>query len=592
MNERRAIRHLLPWGSLVLLAFTGCGGADGVASAPPQLEGSVQSLRASVGPEGEVFVGLDFLATQRTPDGIPRPHPCSEGELSVLVRAGFNGEPLSEVERLRVDCVQEATADMALVVDNSGSLGDVEQLVKEGATGLADRVLWDGGRVSLTRVSTDATARLPLSDDIADVVDALEGLQSRRGWTALWDGIRLGNATLGGDTRDDMQHPDSLAAFCQEAHKVGIVAFTDGRDNNSAGQQLATEFDDGIDTRYEDLFNLGIGSLTTPIYTIGLGDDVDHARLQELARHTGGRHVRVEHAADLPEVFATVGEYTHATHMACASLPRVRGCGELTLELDFEYDATLDAALVETHTYQITVPCPSEPTRGRSATMLLTMSSPGIPRDIAKAMAVDAVRWTSPVEEPRVLVVLDDIGHYEFGGDADYIAELLREEGFDVTRVRESANTMRPEWVADYDVVWFSNPGMPIDDQFTMETLLQHREQGGGFVLQGDDMSWALGRRFSMTPYTQLVHRNNGTRYCGRHIDGNRRDVYTIDVGDGHPLVATSAGSSFVYGDDMDATTPAGRGEQVLAWARAAWDDSCERLPVLVGFDPAELGQD
>ena len=37
---------------------------------------------------------------------------------------------------------------------------------------------------------------------------------------------------------------------------------------------------------------------------------------------------------------------------------------------------------------------------------------------------------------------------------------------------------------------------------------------------------------------------------------------------------------------------PAGRGEQVLAWARAAWDDSCERLPVLVGFDPAELEQD
>ncbi len=134
---------------------------------------------------------------------------------------------------------------------------------------------------ALVRVSTEASVLQELTSTGSELDAAVESLFVANGWTALWDGIRLGAETL-----ED--------AFAEDAPGGGnafpvVVAFTDGRDNNSADEQDTSYAGDGIDTSLEDLFELEAGGLRVPVYPIGTGD-ADEEELSELAEATGGAY--------------------------------------------------------------------------------------------------------------------------------------------------------------------------------------------------------------------------------------------------------------------------------------------------------------
>ena len=50
--------------------------------------------------------------------------------------------------------------------------------------------------MGLVRVSTNATVLSELTTDETDLEDSISGMFVNEGWTALWDGIRLGNDVL------------------------------------------------------------------------------------------------------------------------------------------------------------------------------------------------------------------------------------------------------------------------------------------------------------------------------------------------------------------------------------------------------------
>ena len=150
---------------------------------------------------------------------------------------------------------------------------------------------------------------------------------------------------------------------------------------------------------------------------------------------------------------------------------------------------------------------------------------------------------------------------------------------------------MGPKDLEGYDVVWFSNPGYPMDDIKSFNALLQFSDAGGGVVMQGDDMSWSHGHSFSTEPLTQLKHVDNGTEYCGQTID-NGRGSYNVSLGDlPHPILAGLEGQTFRYMDDIDtatlAATPAGGTSEVLAWATVPGrHEPCGYKPVIVAYTP------
>lgn len=229
------------------------------------------------------------------------------------------------------------------------------------------------------------------------------------------------------------------------------------------------------------------------------------------------------------------------------------------------------------------------PDPGRSAVVILTMSNPRTPRIVAENVIRTSVAYVAQASAPRILVVLDDDHHDEFTADAQYIVDVLRAAGYPVTLINEPSSGLRSQDVSGYDVVWFTNPGWPVDDALSLQTLGAFREAGGGFVLSGDDitMNPTNSTTVRMSDYTFLNHADNGTTTCGRPTDNNAGDSYriTFDHTD-HLLAAGLDGTTFLYGDDIDHSTPVNDGETVLAWANLEGYPSCTvRTPVVIAVD-------
>ena len=572
----------------VLLLATGVGCVEPTGG-PHDM--SLQSVDTGRRTGSGGFLGLDILLTDE--DG--NPLPCSQGALDLQVQVSPPGSDRFTdlpVEDLTVRCNAERSADVAIVADNSRSALDVLPQIQEGAHRLADQVLDDGGRVSLIRVETEAHVLTPLSSDDQVVHDAIDSLHVTRGWSALYDGFRMANETLGGHIRSplDAQTYDTVDAFCDNSRTLAIVAFSDGDDNNSAGQSQSEQSliwypGDGIDTTYEDVLDLRVDDITTPFYAVGMGYWIEDEQLSELALRTGGRYLPVEDASQIPDALAQVGEYTDSTHQVCAALPS-QECGT--------YDVRIFASWSEGGTtvtqqidHTIHLPCDADPV-GRTATVLMTLDTPSLHTDLAPALAQQSVAWVSPVLQPRVLVVRDDGHHGESADDPASIQGWLLDDldNAEVSWMDEPKGGLSVDALDGFDVVWFSNPGYPMNDRMSFESLKTFSAAGGGVVLQGDDMGWSFGNAWSMAPMTRVDWVDNGVRECGVLVNNNKHETYTVTLASDHALLGELAGASFEYADDIDFTRARGEGEVVLASANLTASPCREDRPVIVGWEP------
>lgn len=248
------------------------------------------------------------------------------------------------------------------------------------------------------------------------------------------------------------------------------------------------------------------------------------------------------------------------------------------------------------------------PVRGRTAVMLMTMRNRlqrprgfGPSNSQARRLARNAVNFVNPTinPDPSVLIIRDDNHNGEQVNDWIYIRNRLQDAGFtNITlRTEPSFNPGGVEVaeLAPYDVVWFNNPGWPMDDIGTYNALMDYLNLGGGLVLQGDDMASFNNQALSMTPFTKLNFVSNGTTTCGLPTDSNTGFKYRVSIpSNGHPLTTGLVGESFLYGNDIDHTTRTFTGEDVVA--RATLEGpvprrarACARTfstPVVIGIEP------
>jgi hypothetical protein len=572
-----------------------------VACSRPEAVVSMQEVRVVRGATDN-FLSVDVLATE---DG--KAIPCDQGEVEISVAISDDEDgPFKDVSPsdLTVTCTDEARPDFGLTVDNSGSEKGRLDWLQVALRNVLSTIEPMGGRASLVRVSTNAEVRRELTDDLSTLDDDIGELTVANGWTALYDGIRMANDTLG-DGYMTTSEPDDVGSFCASGRKTGVVVFTDAQENNSSDQELVNDEypGDGIDTTLGALKELKVNGVPTPIYTVGLGWDVDHEALEELAEETGGRHHRVDDEEDLPEVYELITEYAFSNVKVCMDLPRDM-CGTYFARIRYSWqrceNGECDGQRIEgEQIYEVTLDCRMSQ-QGSAATALLTFSNPGIEEDVARDLAAQIVEWVSPTANPKVLVVEDDNHRDEFPEDAEYVADLLEDiDGIDeVDFLEEPKRGLELEKTEGYDVVWLSNPGYPPDDRKTLYTLQQFAENGGGYVLQGDDMTWFWGDRgFSMTPLTGLVHKANGTRFCRKRIDNNdtdRRYLVSMEETD-LPLKESLQGLQFKYGDDIDTSSLASEGTPTLVASAVGLDKNgevyCdEQVPVIVLRKPDSLG--
>lgn len=321
------MRPIVPF--LTLLA------ACGPTLAPDVDQLGFQRERVVTTADGPV-VALDVLVTDA--DGLPVACDAGMVDATVTMIDGGQRTPIG-TGRTTVTCGAGTPPDVTMVLDNSGSQEEVLTDTREGARALAHQVLDAGGRVGLVRISTFSRPLLDLSADATAVDEALDGMFVNRGWTALWDAVRMGNEVLqAGRTPGQAL---TLQDACALDAAAELVVFTNGVDNNSAQEQLVGDDDDGVATTLDDLLHLTVDGAPTPVHTIGLGRNVDEAALTQLAAQTGGGHVAVSLGEQLPQAFDLVAGWTTQDRRVCATLPEPT-CGPVDVEVAWTLTAPAD----------------------------------------------------------------------------------------------------------------------------------------------------------------------------------------------------------------------------------------------------------
>ncbi|HVH44975.1 MAG TPA: RICIN domain-containing protein [Labilithrix sp.] len=124
--------------------------------------------------------------------------------------------------------------------------------------------------------------------------------------------------------------------------------------------------------------------------------------------------------------------------------------------------------------------------------------------------------------------------------------------------------------------VWFSNPGHPIDDAASVNTLLRFAQRGGGVIVQGDDTAQGA------EPLTGLRLREswdvaNGHVYCGNDWD-NGTGKYPV-VSKELPI------NGMIYTDDLDLVMIVDARARVLAVSNPSCNGKLDELPAIIFID-------
>ncbi len=194
-------------------------------------------------------------------------------------------------------------------------------------------------------------------------------------------------------------------------------------------------------------------------------------------------------------------------------------------------------------------------------------------------LAETAIRFSTPKIGPRILIVRALNNHGEDPEDTVYVQNLLSRYSADL--IDEPAAGLQPSDVANYDLVWFNNPGYPFSSQVSFDTLMTF---GGGIVLQGDDLS--RSDSFSLTPLTGLKYLDNGTsvRCAGvdyRH-DNNGGEQYRVSLNPAKIQGLDASAIRFRYGNDIDNTEIVDPSVEVLAVAVGGPASCTEERPTVV----------
>lgn len=194
-------------------------------------------------------------------------------------------------------------------------------------------------------------------------------------------------------------------------------------------------------------------------------------------------------------------------------------------------------------------------------------------------LAETVIRFSSPKENPKLLIVRAKDNQGEDPEDTVYIQDLLKR--YDTQLIDEPASGLRPSDVAGYDLVWFNNPGYPFSSTVSFDTLMKFE---GGVVLQGDDLS--RSDSFSLTPLTGLEYLDNGTsvRCAGVDYphDNNSGHQYRVSLNPARIQGLDTSAISFRYGNDIDNTKIVDPSVEVLAVAVGGPSACTEERPTVV----------
>jgi hypothetical protein len=199
----------------------------------------------------------------------------------------------------------------------------------------------------------------------------------------------------------------------------------------------------------------------------------------------------------------------------------------------------------------------------------------------SQLIAETVVRYSTNVENPRILLVQDTGADREDPEDTVYVKKLLSR--YDVDFMIEPEGGITDEHVKGYDLVWFNNPGKPMGSETAKDVLMRFK---GGVVLQGDDLT--RGPNMNLEALTGLKYIDNGEDVTcnGKdyHIDNNTGNQYRVSLDPTKIPGADASTINFKYGNDIDTTRIVREGLEVLAYAVGDIAGCTSQRPAIVRY--------
>jgi hypothetical protein len=240
--------------------------------------------------------------------------------------------------------------------------------------------------------------------------------------------------------------------------------------------------------------------------------------------------------------------------------------------------------------------------RGRTATILMAL---GDHRSIegpnstqrADRFIRQSVSWASPLTakpQTDILHVTDDNNQGEQLPQArQNVGQVLASNFASVDVIDEPAGGLRAADVQGYDLVWFSNPGWPMDDERSFDVLQDFSQSGGGLILEGDDMgrnSQGLAGSRDLEFFHGLEYLDNGLSTCGDITNNYSGNTYGVTFTQ-EPISTNDGlrGQSFQYDNDIDHVRRTISGERVLARATYSSGECSYSGPAAVALNPIDF---
>ncbi|MEW5942141.1 MAG: VWA domain-containing protein, partial [Chloroflexota bacterium] len=261
------MKHSLRWMAVVALLF----GAAQSAFAQSSIEVIVHSVE---GKPAQGQVGYDVTAYVSVLDGAKNPI----GDLQIGDFSVF--EDSKPVQLLSADLAAEDPINLVLALDASGSMsGPGIEAARSAAAKFLSR-LGPQDRVAVYAFSETPELIVDFTTDHANAAAQLQLVSAVPGaGTCLYDAA----------------YEAVQKAATATSGRRAIILFTDGKDELADGRTCSTH-------TLEEVIALAQADGTrVPIYTLGLGNQVDQETLRRMSRETGGRFV---HAPDVDQLEA------------------------------------------------------------------------------------------------------------------------------------------------------------------------------------------------------------------------------------------------------------------------------------------------
>ena len=257
-----------------------------------------------------VLVGSPVLAQQaesvssRRIDGVNR---AEEGSIqinqvdtsefprvNIFLSVSKDGRPLKNLAakdfRIREDEVDQepitvnpqlSPLSVVLTVDTSGSMNKSMGKVKEAAK-LFLETLKDNDEVSVLGFARSVKNLKDFTSDKSSVEKTIDALYAR-GDTALYDAIY-----------------QSLENLKKRSGRKAVIVLSDGVDDDGRGGQLSSH-------NIEEALELA-SSTNIPVFTIGLGTEMDESLLKKVATTSGATYNNAPSVAELGDLYMRLGD--------------------------------------------------------------------------------------------------------------------------------------------------------------------------------------------------------------------------------------------------------------------------------------------